>query len=140
MSLLVTNNFKEIIEDAVDFKGADFDVRHNMFSLNSSRDIIQYLNYLGMVKEIAATSKYAGILELGFMPLIMPPSFFGDALHRAILPNLKIDYYTLRARSLAGNNYVSDFPDIWVHKLDAAKLVSKAPYAITVKDVLEVVL
>jgi hypothetical protein len=137
----VTNNFKEALEVST-IKGSDFDARHFIFSINSTKDMAQYINYIEWCNKIASASKYAGLLEIGFIPLIMPPSFFGDMIHVEVLPKLegKLKYYPMKARSFLGNYYQSDYPDIWVHRFDAAKFVSKKPQHIRVKDLLEVLL
>jgi hypothetical protein len=134
----VTNNFKEILEVS-DITDSDFDLRHYMFSANSTKDIAQYINYVEYLKVFAMESKRTGLFELGFLPLIMPPSFLGDKIHREVLPKLqgRLSYYPVPAMSLLNFYYHSDYPDIWIHRLDAAELVEKEPYQVRVKDVLE---
>ena len=79
------------------------------------------------------------MLRLGFIPLIMAPSFWGDKAHTMILPHIpkEFPYYPRPAVSFLNSRYRSDYPDIWVSKLDAAKLIGCKPELVTVKGVLE---
>lgn len=141
MAFLVTSNFKTEIDEKPTFdSGFLLDERHLIYSKDNTLDIVQYLNYIDLVRGIAQRSKKEGLLTLGFLPLIMPPSFFKDKLHRMIIPKLKIQYFPVKSQSFLGTNYAADFPDIWVSKLDAAKIVGKQPVAVTVRDVLGVTL
>jgi hypothetical protein len=140
MSIIYTDNFKKIIEaEEVIWDKAALDVRHNMVSANCTVDLDAYLNYMERVKEFAIESKYSDLLSLGFLPLVMPPSFFGGYVHELVEPKLTIRAYHHYAFSFRGNRYTSDYADIWVHKSDAAEIVDKPLHAITVRDVVRAI-
>ena len=136
----ITQNFQSVIPNAVPTSEDHFDMRNLIYSRGSTFTLDAYLNYLKISKEIAmdAAPERSYMLWLGFIPLIMPPSFWGDKAHALIMPVLPktLHFYPWPASSFRGIRYTSDYPDIWVSKLDAAELCNCKPENVTVEGVL----
>lgn len=119
------------------------DDRHNIFSVDNDMDVEGYYNYIFEINKLAqkyGKSKYQYMLELGYMPVIMPPFPYGTILHERFLPRLehfKVPYEALQASSFTKVQYSNVQPDIWVSKMEAAKLLKMKPTDVTVKTFLE---
>lgn len=138
----ITLDFQKHLPDAVLTSEDTLDKRNFIYARNHTFTKESYLGYLNQVKTLAmsATSDDSTyMLRLGFIPLVMPPSFWGDRAHTMILPRLpkSLPYYPRPAISFLNFRYHSDYPDIWVSKLDAAELCGCKPELVTVKGVLE---
>ena len=122
-----------------------YDDRHLLFSENNTFDIAQYLNYIDTIKEIAQkepnTGKYRYMLDLGFIPVSMPPIWLVDTIYpkvRMALEREGIEYFQLPASSFIQGTYTGGTPDIWVSKLSVNKMCNCKPELVTVRKVLEV--
>lgn len=81
----------------------------------------------------------------GFLPVGLEPLFLRNAFNpEFIIPELEarhIPYYQLKASSPIDSRYESrneaGMHDIWVNKLDAAKIINKKPHQISTMDLLE---
>ena len=141
MAIVATDNFARVVDEfpSID-TGFLLDTRHYIYSKHNTFDVAQYLNYLNILRPYVHSSNYTGMLELGFLPVVMPPSFFEDRLHKLVLPKLTekgIPFYQRRPISFLGNSYTSDYPDIWVSKMDMAEILNQPPHTILTKTVLE---
>lgn len=115
------------------------DTRNYIYVRNPTYTIESYLRYLNTVKPLAMMASFQDyMLQLGYIPIVMPPSFWGDRLHNMILPHLpkELPRYPRPATSFLNFKYHSDFPDIWVSKLDAAEFLNCAPQNVRVREVL----
>lgn len=146
---LLTRNFILEQDNMPNEKDCLLDERTSILSADNTLDMEEYFNYLVVLNRLVnATDKRpnTGLLDLGFIPVIAPPSFFKDSLHKKILPILeskKIRYFNRPSVSFMRFNYTSSYHDVWVHKTEAAKFVtSKANkiHAITTREFLEAIL
>lgn len=138
----ITMDFKTKLPDTIPAQSDMLDMRNYIYARNPTYTKESYLGYLNIVKQLAMSQTYEEgtyMLRLGFIPLIMAPSFWGDKAHTMILPHIpkEFPYYPRPAVSFLNSWYRSDYPDIWVSKLDAAKLIGCKPELVTVKGVLE---
>ena len=138
----ITLDFQKKLETSVPTSEDVLDTRNFIYARQPTFTMEAYLGYLNFVKSLAmsATSDNSNyMLRLGFVPLVMPPSFWGDRAHTMILPHIpkSLPYYPRPATSFLNFRYHSDYPDIWVSKLDAAKLCGCKPELVTVKGVLK---
>lgn len=127
---------------------AVFERRHFIYVRDPEYTIEMYLNYLKFVYALYNQYQphYKGtpqsavyMLQLGFLPVVYPPSFWEDKLHIMVIPKLResgLPYYARQASAVLVSNYVSSYPDLWVSKLDAAEFCGCAPKDVTVKAVL----
>ena len=142
LKAIISMDFRSVLSDTVPSQHDVLDTRNYIFARNPTYTKESYLGYLNIVKQMAMRPSYtegAYMLRLGFIPLIMAPSFWGDKAHTMILPHIPKDlpYYPRPAVSFLNSRYRSDYPDIWVSKLDAAKLIGCKPELVTVKGVLD---
>lgn len=127
-------------------KDGYMDTRHDIFSINNTMDLQMYYNYLETIKELSQLSrfgKYKYLLDLGYLPILMTPVYMMDKWYEDVTEGLNsrnIPFKKLSASSLTKDMYTSDYPDVWVSKLDCVGLVSKPVTAIRSKDVLEAIL
>lgn len=152
MEVIVANNCKMVnklsvldLETALgdDYRKGILDSRHNVFSIGVEQGHDMYFNYLEILRECAHSStcgRYFGILDIGFIPLFMPPSFmnydyFANEITTA-LDTEGLKYYKLPASSFTKPQYTDDFPDIWVNKMDYADFIGKSAEHIRVEDIL----
>lgn len=135
---VVTLDFKQILENEEVKSGDILDLRHEIWVRNPTFSLESYIAYLDIVKEYAMVCKNDYMLQLGFIPLIMPPSFMGEIVHRDVLPRLprELPRYPREATSFINPRYRYTYPDIWVSKLDVAKLCGCKIEDATVKEVL----
>lgn len=121
------------------------DARVNMLSMNTTSDKTMYINYLQTLKEIAQTvrcGRYTCLLDLGFMPVLMAPSFIGGLWHNQFIEALmanNIPFKKLPASSFNSDFYTQDDPDLWVSKLDCAELLGKPPQNVRVVDLINAI-
>lgn len=139
---IVTQDFQRILSDEVPLPQDKLDMRNFIYARDATFTIKSYIGYLNTIKPIAMNSEVGDyMLRLGFIPLIMPPSFWEDKAHTMILPKLpkSLPYHPRPAVSFLATNFSfrSDYPDIWVSKLDAAELCGCKPELVTVRGVLE---
>lgn len=123
-----------------------FDDRHQLFSVDNSMDIKEYLNYLVTIKEIAQSNptagKYRYMLDLGFIPVSMPPVWLIDIVYNKVRPALEsknITFYQLPASSFINGAYTGGQPDIWVSKMEVCDICGCKPELVTAKRLLEVI-
>lgn len=138
----ITRDFQEVLPVSVPSSEDALDTRNFIYARNPTYTLESYLGYLNVIKSLAMDPVSQGhdyMLKLGFIPLIMPPSFWGDRVHTMILPHIPkaLPYYPRSAISFLNFRYHSDYPDIWVSKLDAAKLCECKPELVTVRGVLK---
>ena len=152
MEVIVANNCKKVNKLSVmnleatlgsDFKKGVLDSRHNVFSIGVVQGHEMYFNYLEILRECAHEStcgRYFGILDIGFIPLFMPPSFMNYDMFASEITNVLdmegLKYYKLPASSFSKPQYTDDYPDIWVNKMDYAKFVGKSAEQVRVEDIL----
>lgn len=122
-----------------------YDDRHQLFSEDNTNDMVEYLNYIDTIKEIAQkntnTGKYRYMLDLGFIPICMPPGWMILPIYMTIRPALEargIEYFQLPASSFSLGAYTGSQPDIWVHKLSVHELCNCKPELVTVRRLVEV--
>ncbi len=142
LKAFITLDFQKQIPASLPTREDVLDTRNFIYARNPTFTKESYLGYLNFVKSLAMTAASDAnnyMLRLGFIPLVMPPSFWGDRAHTMILPHIpkSLPYYPRPATSFLNSRYHSDYPDIWVSKLDAAKLCGCKPELVTVKGVLE---
>lgn len=142
LKAFITNDFQEVLPDKIPGDNDVLDTRNYLYARNPTYTLESYLGYLMSIKALAMSPPVKGVdymLELGFIPLIMPPSFWGDRAHTMILPHIpkSLPYFPRPAISFLNFRYHSDYPDIWVSKLDAAELCGCKPELVTVKEVLK---
>lgn len=135
---IVTHDFGKVLPEAEPQKGDYVDERNLIVVRDPSFSIDSYIAYLELIKEYAMNSINNQMLQLGFIPIVMPPSFMGEVVHLAILPYLPKDLPTYPREAIGFRNprfhYV--YPDIWVSKLDIAKLFGCKIENVTVREVL----
>lgn len=143
---IITDDFGAIIEGAIPEAQDILDTRHAVYARKPTYTIDSYLRYIQFCKllvmssggdPLAKGSDY--MLLLGYVPVVMPPSFWDDKAHRMILPALyanKLEVVPRPAISFTHPYYRADFSDYWVSKLDAARLCNCKPEYVTVEGVL----
>ena len=150
MGQLITNDFRGMVDSEEVLASDKLDARTGIFVRSPTYTIDSYIRYVDVLKRVILTPNTGlllytrnvlCLLELGFIPLVMPPSFWGDAAHMMILKKLpkELPYYTRQAFSLVTYGQIADYPDIWVSKMDVARLFGVRPESVTVKGVLEYV-
>lgn len=138
---LVTDNFMKVLSDAVPMPTDKFDERNGVYVRNASFNVEAYLGYLEYLRIYVAkgyASRYDEMLRLGYVPVIMPPSFWEKEV-RQLMQKLPEDlqFVTTSSISFTGRYYKSDFRDVWVSKLDAAEYWGWKPEEVTVRRILE---
>lgn len=149
-SYLITHDFLNTIPEGVDLTPPPvLDTRHYVYVHNPEYTIEMYLNYLKFVYALynKVQPSYKGtpqaavyMIQLGFLPVVFPPSFWEDRLHIKVVPKLResgLPYYTRPASNVLNGNYTSSYPDIWVSKLDAAAFCHCKPEETSVEGVLQ---
>ena len=136
---LVTDNFMNSLPDAVPEPTDKFDERNGVYVRNASFCVEAHLGYLGFLNAYVAGGdayKYDEMLRLGYIPVIMPPSFWEKEVQQ-LMPKLPEDlpFVTTPSVSFVGRFYRSDFRDVWVSKLDAAKYWGWKPEEVTVRRI-----
>lgn len=138
---IVTHDFGKILTDAEPQLGDKIDERNLIAVREPSYTIDSYLAYLDLIKGYAMNSMNNQMLQLGFIPIVMPPSFMGEVVHQAILPYMPKDLPTYPREAIGFRNprfhYV--YPDIWVSKLDVAKILGCKIEDVTVREVIRLV-
>lgn len=140
--ILYTRDFQEELDILAPAENDILDTRNYIYARDPTLSLQAYLGYLNIIKRIAIREAVNGrdaMLRLGFIPLVMAPSFWGDYAHKLILPHIprSLPYYPRPAISFRSYKYQNDYPDIWVSKLDVAKEWGCRPEEVTVKGVLE---
>lgn len=148
IGILTTNCAdKRMVETSVIYEIPDvyYDERHQIFSENNTNDTTEYLNYIDLIRDIAqkdnTTGKYRYMLDLGFIPVSMPPTWMLDSVYsgvRAALEAKGIEYFQLPASSFSLGNYTVGAPDIWVSKITLAPICNCKPELVTVRKILGV--
>lgn len=94
-------------------------------------------------------SRIKYLAECGFLPIGVEPNMFAGQINtRYLIPNLRrhaIPYFQMAPSSPVSMIFQSftastETRDIWVNKIDAAKVVKKPIHNITASDLLEVLL
>lgn len=139
--LVITDNFQRILPGDERHIGDVMDRRHAIYARNSHFTIDAYLGYLRCIKPLAMHQCALGrdyMLRLGFIPIILPPSVWGEQVHAAILPAVqnKLPVYPRPAVSFISRWYTSAIPDYWASKLEAAELLGCKPEEVRVEGVL----
>lgn len=136
---VITDNFLSIIENA-DLRSTDMeDRRFCIYARNAVFDVEAYLGYLRYAEKFAMAARVSvPMLELGFIPIIMPPSFWGRQVHDIILPLLpkELPYFFVKTTNFTNWAYDGGYDDVWVSKMDAAKLLGIAPEYVTSEEVI----
>lgn len=121
------------------------DDRHQIFSENNTCDMVEYLNYIDTIREIAqedtTSGRYRYMLDLGFIPVSMPPVWLISLVYSKVRPVLDakgIEYYQLPASSFSSGSYTASQPDIWVNKMSVYEMCNCKPESVTVRRLLEV--
>ena len=153
-SVIVAENCTKVsvvtVADLKETMGSDFergllDSRNNIFTLNNTFDKVMYFNYLKTINELAQESrrgKYSCLLDLGYIPILMSPDFMKDSWEQQFTRALeahKLPYKKLPASSFARDDYTSNFPDIWISKMDGAKLLNTEPSKIRSIDIINAI-
>jgi hypothetical protein len=140
--MIVNDNFIIHNDENVpgEIAGFDYDTRHCVSCCNSTDDIKNYINYLKLTQYFAFTAKKKTLLYAGFIPAIFPPSFAGSAFHEKFEAKLmslmsKVNCYRLPAVSFRENFYKSEYPDVWVSRMDLADILQKKPHEIRIQDI-----
>lgn len=118
-------------------KKSEIDTRLYIASLENTKDIVEYLNYYKLLSTFSdrwvlsnssVNSRYITLLELGFVPLYIPPTFLFDKNieFRWLLKikELEIRFMQHKPIRFDGSYVDSDFEDIWVSKLDIARIMN----------------
>lgn len=127
---------KEILEMEGDLK---LDQRMNIVSRGNSMDAREYFNYFNLIAESInqklvtvdfMSGKFVALLDSGFVPFYIPPTFYHDKLRPFFENAIRtsgvqfIEFNAMdfdgRYVSIAGENQQKD---IWVSKPEAAKLL-----------------
>lgn len=149
-SIIVTRDFRERIEVTEPTSEDLFDDRLGIYSRDNTYTMESYRAYLKWANLVAQSlpsldvrAKTEGadyMLSLGFVPLVMAPYFWGDKAHAMILPHVpkELPYYPRPVIPFARRMRRWDFPDIWVSKLDVARLCGKKPELIRTEEALQV--
>lgn len=137
-----TLDFQKELEMFVPEYNDRVDMRNLIYVRGATLTKEAYYGYTEYLKKMAMSSPFDNttyMLRLGFIPLVMAPSFWGERAHEMILPIIpkSLPYYPRPSVGFRNPYFRSDFPDIWVSKLDAAKLCGCRPEQVTVKGVLE---
>lgn len=138
----LTDNFIRVLSETTPVPDLDIlDSRHCIYARNCDYSLASYLGYLDISKKFAfraGTRDSDYMLNLGFIPLVMPPSFWGDRAHDMILPKVQgiLPCYPRPAMSFLHPHYRADLWDFWVSKMDAAELCQCNPDQVTTKEVL----
>jgi hypothetical protein len=123
-----------------------YDDRNAMMCYKNTFDMVMYLNYLDMCKQLSQTynaGRFHYMLDLGFVPVVMSPFFMGDNFHQLLIPKMEqknIPYRKLPATSFVNDWYKNSNPDVWVSKLEVAPILGKSPESIRVKNILEAII
>lgn len=135
------------VYEMIQFNEGLVDDRHDIFCTNIEVTVDSYLEYLKSVRIIEQESKVKGkyyyLLELGYMPVVMPPFYYKESMHEIIIPKLKennIPMLTLPASSLTKPVYSNPTQDVWVSKMDVYQMLKCKPEEVTVKKLLEAIL
>lgn len=138
-------------EDAEKYK---LDARLNFVVPKSLEYRNEYmLNYIEHLRHVVLQSKestaWEGYLRCGMLPIGIEPTFWlhtWNPFIKASLEELNVPYYEINISSPFNKRMeyqyktFSTAKDIWVSKLDAAKIVNKEAHNIKTMDVLEVLL
>ena len=126
------------------------DDRHNIFSTNNVFSMETYYDYLHSIRIVEQdnrdhmnTGKYRYLLDLGYMPVVMPAFYMGNQVHQIVIPALDahdVPYLSLPASSLTKPSYSNPNSDIWVSKLDVYEMLNCKPEDVTVRRLLEAIL
>lgn len=134
-----------------------FDLRTRMLTYNFDHTSMEwYFNYIESIRHFAnryADSYATFLLDAGYVPVIYLPIDTTESINRQ---SICLSYYDILLRALMKSKipYISltattflpyriqygNVTDAWVSKMDAAKILNKAPDTITADDVIKEVL
>ena len=134
-----------------------FDLRTRMLTYNFDHTNMDwYFNYIDSIRHFAEKNPdvYATfLLDAGYVPVIYLPIDTTESVNRQ---SICLNYYNVLLRALMQSKipYVSlsattftpyriqygNITDAWVSKMDAARVLNKAPESITADDVIKEVL
>jgi len=120
-------------------EGGALDNRMNIVSFNNTMDAREYIQYFKMISDSAnvklatvefMTGRFVALLDSGFVPYYMPPTFFHDELRDFfMMPLLETGIQfeehpvmNFEGQLVSVSNQVQ-FKDIWVSKLDACDMM-----------------
>lgn len=112
------------------------DLRYNMVSDNDTLDFEEYFNYVEMSKQFvrdAKTVKGGFLLDIGYIPVWMPPTFLQSYTKMVTKCFVGIPYLAYKSVSFNNPKYEGDSEDIWVSKVTCAEKFGWAYEDITVK-------
>lgn len=136
--IMVTRDGHPLLQIGRELQGREggyLDNRLNIVSFNNTMDAREYMNYFKMLADSAnaklasadfMSGRFVALLDSGFIPYYMPPTFFHNELRDWFLaPLIKagIQYEEHPVMNFDGqlvsvSNQVQ-FKDVWVSKLDA---------------------
>ena len=155
MVKLIFDNF--VLTEDTELTGDEqWDRRLDIYVRNPVMNIESYLRYLYIIKtlvntvtpdDVSSGTSKGDILtrnynrdymfKLGFIPLVMLPSFWNDDLRDLIISKFPPDipYYTRPPMGLRGRYNCNTRFDIWVSKLDVEALCGCPAANVTVEKV-----
>lgn len=120
------------------FKDKDIKLDERLFiiSVNNTYDEVQYLNYLNLLRNSSnrmnisgsVVNNFTSLLDLGYVPVWIPPTFFDEdnELADRVLQSIKskklLNYIKERQLRLTGTQVSSRTSDIWLSRLDVRTL------------------
>lgn len=126
-----------------------YDDRLGVFSINNTYTIDTYRRYISLLNALVSMGNNLPqrirvdgadyMLKMGFLPLVMAPYFWHDRAHAMILPHIpkELPYYPRPAVTFTPRHNNWQYPDIWVSKLDVARLCGKRPELVRTEEALQ---
>lgn len=126
--------YAEVTSELLDDPTAFVDKRSYMLSSECNFSSMDwYLNYLSTTDYFARKNPSAYptyLCQLGYIPVVYLPTCVPPQLGvrlMLILDNNKIPYVKMRGTTFVRRYFDNDVTDAWVHKFDAAKVLSCKP-------------
>jgi hypothetical protein len=131
--------FMRMSGDDIEKSKAEYSVDRRLplvsFKGNGVDKITAYLNYLKLLSIISCfleasrsdiTNRFVNLLDLGYIPLIMPPSFFEKTVHEVLKPQIEksgIRFIYHKALRTDGSRLDMSTDDIWGSRMDISNLL-----------------
>jgi len=126
---IIVESYKQIAERGVE---GLTDTRMNIVSIDNKLDAKEYINYFetmsvnvnySLPMQSYLSGKFVALLDSGFVPYYMPPSFFPPEIRKffiAAIVKSGVQFYEYAAMAPDGREIYTDARDIWVSKMEAA--------------------
>lgn len=109
------------------------DERAHLISYNSVCDFKEYIMYFNLISTISATilgkegfvkGNFVAMLDNGFVPFHMPPTYMSDVMYEKMINMIKrtnITWIEEKTMRLNGSIIEAEKPDIWISRVEAAE-------------------